>query len=215
VDIPAIRATIELAKRREATTGYLQQALTRQLPALHTAIQLPRAEPLAALLAFSIAYIEHVPNCLEAAAAITREARLEKQTSVLLQLAEDYFLKPAEPADGRIGLGELMHAAYLVHRLLEEINDRYRIRAGIPLLPIDMTVANLIGHQLLGEPFANELDEAVLFSVEQLLCRHPLPVCQAFQDYITAHLGGGWNRERQRWPSLARDITADLQLACL
>jgi hypothetical protein len=212
VDIPAIRTTIELAKRHESSTGHLRDSLTQQLPKLHTAIQLPRPEPVAVLLEFIIAYIEHVPNCLEAAAAITREAQIESQTWPLLQLAQDYFLKPSELTDSRIGLGELLDEAYLAHRLLEEINDHYRLEAGIPLLPVDMTVANLIGHHLIGEPFANELDEAVHFSVEQLLHRHPPTNGSAFEEFVLAHRDHGWEKERLRWPCLTRQLDADLQL---
>ena len=212
VNIPAIRATIEMAKSHEMATGHLRIMLTRQLPTLHTAIHLPQPQPLAALLEFVTAYIDHAPNCLEAAAAITAEAQIENQTWPLLQLAEDYFLKPSELTDKRIGLNELLDEAYLAHRLLEEINDRYRVEAGIPLLPVDMTIANLIGHHLIGEPFANELDEAVHFSVEQLLHRHPPAADHAFQDYVEAHRDNRWEQERQRWPCLTQELAVDLQL---
>ena len=212
MDIPAIRATIELAKGHEMETGHLRLLLTRQLPTLHTAIQLPQLQPLAALLKFVTAYIDHVPNCLEAAAAITKEARIDDQTWPLLQLAEDYFLKPSELTDLHIGLDDLLDEAYLAHRLLEEINDRYRVEAGIPLVPIDMTVANLIGHYLIGEPFANELDEAVHFSVDQLLHRRPPTQDNAFRDFVLAHRDNHWEKERARWPCLARELAADFQL---
>jgi hypothetical protein len=215
VDIAAIRATIELAKRHEMSTGHLRIMLTQQLPKLHTAIQLPQPEPLAALLEFVTSYIDHAPNCLEAAAAITEEARIDNQTWPLLQLAEDYFLKPSELTDTRIGLDELLDEAYLAHRLLEEINDRYRIEAGIPLVPVDMTIANLIGHHLIGEPFANELDEAVHFSIDQLLHRHPLKRGDTFQDYVLAHQDDRWEKERERWPCLTQELAMDLQLVGL
>lgn len=212
MDIPAIRATIALAKRHELSTGRLQRLLTGQLHTLHMAIRLPAEQPVRALLAFVISYIDHVPDCLEAAADITRAAHLEQQTWPLLQLAEDYFLKPSELTGSRAGLAELMDEAYLAHRLLEEINDHYQVQAGIPLVPVDMTIANLIGHHLIGEPFANELDEAVHFSVEQLLNRHPLQGGPAFRDYVDAHRGDRWEQERSRWPNLAKDIAVDLQL---
>lgn len=51
----------------------------------------------------------------------------------------------------------LMGSAY-AHRLIEEINDRYLLETGQIFIPSDMTTANLIMHQLIGEPFANQLD---------------------------------------------------------
>lgn len=171
MNLPAIRATIELAKHYEAETAHMQRALAQRLPLLHAAIKLPAQQPVAALLAFVTAYIEQVPHCLEAARAISTAAHIDEQTKPLLQLAEDYFLKPSELNGQQVGLDELMNEAYLAHRLLEEINDHYRANLGIPLVPVDLTAANLIGHHLIGEPFANELDEAVQYSVEQLLHR--------------------------------------------
>lgn len=210
--IGAIRAAIELAKQHETATGDLRAALLRQLPTLHVAIQLPHTQPVEALLAFVTAYIEHVPACLEATAAIARAAQIDTQAGPLLQLAEDYFLEPSALTDAGVGLTELMNEAYLAHRLLEEINDYYQLQTGVPLIPLDMTVANLIGHHLIGEPFANELDEAVHFSIEQLLQRHPASHSDAFLDYIDSHRGDRWARERQTWPCLTRQLAVDLQL---
>lgn len=213
VDIAAIRVSIELAKRHERETGHLQQRLTQQLPQLHIAIVLPHQQPAAALVAFAIAYIERVPDCLEAAATIATEAAIEEQVLPLLQLALDYFLKPPEVAAGRAGLDELLYEAYLAHRLLEEANDRYLARVGIPLIPLDATVANLICHHLIGEPFANELDEAVEFSIDQLLGREKPNRSRAFHDYVEAHRDDRWEHERQRWPCLTAPLSIDLYLA--
>jgi hypothetical protein len=37
------------------------------------------------------------------------------------------------------------------------------------LIPLDTTVANVIAHQLIGEDFANQLDEAVHHAVDEML----------------------------------------------
>jgi len=203
VNLAAIRATIELAKRNEAETAQLQRALALQIPLLHSAIKLPAQQPVAALLAFVTTYIDQVPNCLEAALAISGAARIDTHVKPLLQLAGDYFRRPEELVD--VGLDELMYEAYLAHRLMEEVNDYYRASVGMPLVPVDLTVANLIGHHLIGEPFANELDEAVLFSVEQLVHRQPRADAPALQ-----HSG---NYPDDRWPCLTRHLNVDLQLS--
>lgn len=204
MDLSAIRATIEQAKRHERSTGHLRRLLTQQLPNLHATIQLPQPHPVAALLDFVSAYIDSAPDFLEAAATIVQEAHIERHARPLLELARDYFHKPGESADD-IGLDELMSEAYLLHRLLEELNDCYRVHTGLPLLPatMDTTVANLIGHHLIGEPFANELDEAVHFSIEQILHRHA-PRLEA-----ATRTTKGRNRERG-WPRLRQPLSLSL-----
>jgi len=207
LDISEIRATIAQAKHHESATGQLRRLLTQQLPTLHTAIQLPQLQPVAALLEFVSAYIESAPDFLEAAAAIVRDARIEPCTQQLLQLAQDNFLKPSE-ADHPVGLDELMNEAYLLHRLLEELNDRYRIVTGAPLLPQDMdtTAANLIGHHLIGEPFANALDEAVHFSIDQLM--HRLTPSFGIQPPAqAANEEKVWASEERHWPRLTQPLS--------
>ena len=203
MDISAIRATIELAKRHEKNTGHLRRLLTQQLPFLHAAIHVPQSQSVAALEEFVAAYIDSAPDFLEAAEVIVREAHIEKHAQPLLQLAEDYFRKPSE-VRGEIGLDELMNEAYLLHRVLEELNDRYRVHTGLPLLPADMdtTAANLIGHHLIGEPFANELDEVVHCSVEQILYRQSPCIVSA----DTGHIFDG-DEEQRGSPRLRQPLS--------
>jgi hypothetical protein len=87
-----------------------------------------------------------------------------------LDMAEDYFLHPPDdlPDDG---LGELLDEAFLAHRLLEEVNDHHIRHLQRPLLPVDMTEANVIVHHLLGDALANRLDQRVHDTAAKLLAR--------------------------------------------
>ena len=156
----AIRDTIELAKLHEKQHGHLAQLFEKQvLENIHMAIQLPEEGAVESLVEFVISYVEHVPNFIDATRAITQAANIHEHAETYLKIAEDYFLKPPEIVKGHVGLDELMDEAYLAHRLMEEVNDRFMIRSSIPLIPMDMTMSNLIVHNLIGEPFANELDD--------------------------------------------------------
>jgi hypothetical protein len=67
------------------------------------------------------------------------------------------------------GLEALLDEAFLVHRLLEEVND-YHIRSlGHPLLPLDMTEANIIVYHLLGEQLGSRLESLVQYASAELL----------------------------------------------
>ncbi len=108
-----------------------------------------------------------------------------------------------------------MDEAYLAHRLLEEINDRFMMRAGMPLIPMDTAMSNLIVHALIGEPFANELDEAVQHTVERTMLKESVYESPAFKAFIEAHKDTRWQGELQNWPSLTDKLPVNLQFASL
>ena len=202
MDIDAIRNGIALAKAHERRHRRLETLLAAQAGALHSAIRLPSTAPEAELLRFATSYIERVPEFLDAAAAVARAARVEDYTVPLLQLAADFFLSPPQIVQQGAGLEELLDEAYLAHRLLEEVNDRFTARAGIPLLPVDTALSNLIVHHLIGEPFANELDDAVHYSLNRHSTREQVYDRPAFRAFAAVRHHDSWRRERQRWPEL-------------
>lgn len=213
VSIKAIRKTIALAKQHEAETGHLEKLLQHCLDrGVHLAIRLPAENPARHLLEFATAYIDHVPDFLEAARAITHGAHIDRLANPFLKLAEDFFLKPPELLGQRSGLDELLDEAYLAHRLLEEVNDHYMASTGIPLIPLDTTVSNLIVHHLIGEPFANELDEAVSFAVSQVTRKTRPQRSRYWQTYRQAHDGNHWRDELDSWPCLTDTLSIKLQL---
>ena len=185
--------------------------LKQQFDKVHMAIQLPRADALSSLLQFITAYIEHVPDFLDAARKISQNAGIEAYTTPCLKLAEDYFLKPPEIVCDHVGLEELMDEAYLAHRLMEEINDRFMARAGTPLIPMDTTLSNLVIHNLIGEPFSNELDEAVHYSVERVAANESAYDQPAFKHYVSSLTPD----EAGHWPCLMDQLSINLQLTGL
>ena len=166
-----IRETISAALRRERETGQLRQRLEEQLPQLRESLVLPDAGPVDALMAFIIDYVESVPGCLALVTAVSKRLGFHDYAAPFLHMAEDYFLQPPEelPKDG--GLGALLDEAFLAHRLLEEVNDHHIRHLHRPLLPLDLTEANIIVHHLLGDAFATRLEHLVQFTAAQLLER--------------------------------------------
>lgn len=207
-----IRTLIAKAVDRERKSGQLQRTLERRAGSLHEAIRLPRAAAAPTLTDFVVRYVEHVPEFIEAIDAMSREASIDDRVGPLLNIACDYFLSPPDLLGDRHHLVALLDEAYLAHRLLEEVNDRFIGYCGIPLVPLDTTRANVIAHELIGEPFANELDQAVLFSAELLLNEHPFDG-ENFDRYVARHRDRGWSEELNRWPCLAADLDIDLDLS--
>ena len=203
--VSQIRDFITHAREQDKESAQLLSLLEKRAHYLHEAIKLPDDHAADLLADFVVRYIEQVPNFIEAITSIAQEAGIYDGVSPLLNIACDYFLSPPDIVNGHSHLETLLDEAYLAHRLLEEVNDRFIGYCGIPLAPMDMTRANIIAHELIGEPFANELDQAVLFSAELLLNEYGFSG-ENFQHYIDSHKARGWSEELERWPCLTDDL---------
>lgn len=198
----SIRRIIFQAKSQADTEEKLIEFLNKRRPLLHSSILLPTDQDVKPLVDFVDRYISHVPDFIEAIEQITQESKIQKEVQPILTIAANYFLSPPDLIKESSHLLELLDEAYLAHRLLEEVNDRFMAQTGVPLTPMDNTMANLIAHELIGEPFANLLDQAVLFSAELLLNENKME-SESIRQYIATHKNRGWSDEIKRWPCLA------------
>lgn len=166
---PGIRETISAALSAERKTHQMRSTLEGRLPELHQKLQLPDQEPVAALMTFITGYVECVPSCLALVTSLSKRLGFFDYAAPFLRMAEDYFLQPPDPLPQDGGLEALLDEAFLAHRLLEEVNDHHVRHLQRPLLPLDMTEANIIVHHLLGDEFATRLEELVQFTAAQHL----------------------------------------------
>ncbi|MEB0039167.1 MULTISPECIES: hypothetical protein [unclassified Pseudomonas] len=207
----ALREQIQHALKHEADTGQLSRQLETQLPHLHPAIHVPELDAKGVLTRFVAAYIELVPDLLDAANEVAIEAGIEAQIKPVLRIAEQFFLQPPAVLAGHEGLDSLLDEAYLAHRLVEEVNDLYITHFGQPLIPSNTTVASVIAHQLIGEAFANQLDEAVHHAVDEMLDddSFALESVEAYRERLKSPATeAAW----KRWPSLSRQLGVGLDL---
>ncbi|MDR7091292.1 hypothetical protein [Cellvibrio fibrivorans] len=205
-----IRQLIQQAQEQDSATGKLLEFVECRKKRLHAAIKLPEQQAAKGLADFVVRYIKHVPDFIDAIRSMAHEAGIDKDVEPLLKIASDYFMSPPSIVDPHSQLEALLDEAYLAHRLLEEVNDRFMAKSGIPLAPMDMTVANVIAHELIGEPFANELDQAVLFSAELLLNEHGFEGAN-ISNYVNAHRERGWTEELEKWPCLVEDLSISVE----
>ncbi|MBX8611586.1 hypothetical protein [Pseudomonas capsici] len=207
----ALREQIQRAHQHEAETGQLLKQLETQLPHLHPAIDLPDVDAKGVLTRFVSAYIELVPDLLDAAHEVAVQAGIEGQIKPVLKIAEHFFTTPPAIMDGHEGLDSLLDEAYLAHRLVEEVNDLYIKHFGQPLIPSNTVVASVIAHQLIGEEFANQLDQAVHHAVDQLLDEDSfaLESVETYRDRLgSPDTEAAW----KRWPCLSRQLGIGLEL---
>lgn len=208
--ILAIRESICAARRHEAHSGELLRYLEALAPRLHQAIQLPSEKPAQALREFVIRYVEHVPDFLEALTELMHQAKIYHHGKIFITIAEDFFLRPPEIVHQHTGLHALIDEAYLAHRLMEEVNDRVLMSCGLPLTPMDMTLSNIVVHDLLGEEYANKLDLAVHFAIETLFDSSNLMGSALLADFVAQNSRGDWDQLLKQWPCLAGDSSISL-----
>jgi hypothetical protein len=169
--LTGIRETIAAAIHVEGDNHQLRFKLTDHLPRLKEKLALPEEDPVGALMSFITAYIESVPHCINVVTAVSKQLGFYDYASPFLHMAEDYFLHPPEDLPVSGGLEALLDEAFLAHRLMEEVNDHHIRHLHRPLLPIDMTEANIIVHHLLGDPLASRLDQLVQYAASQRLLK--------------------------------------------
>ena len=166
---PDIRDIIAAAVEQENATHNLRQRLQDNIPQLARRLELPEEGPEEALLEFITGYIESVPGCISLVTAVSKQFGFHDYAAPFLHIAEDYFLQPPDEVPETGGLALLLDEAFLAHRLLEEVNDHHIRHVQRPLLPLDMTEANIIVHHLLGDPLASRLEQLVQYTASRLL----------------------------------------------
>lgn len=164
-----IRTIIAQAIAQEQRTHALRNRLSANIDELRGRLELPEEAPAEALIDFISRYIESVPGSIALVTAVSKQLGFHEYAAPFLHIAEDYFLQPPEDLPETGGLALLLDEAFLAHRLLEEVNDHHFRHVQRPLLPVDMTEANIIAHHLLGDPLANRLEQLVQFTANRLL----------------------------------------------
>jgi hypothetical protein len=164
-----IREIIATAVAQENATHNLRQRLQDNIPQFASRLELPEEAPEQALLEFITGYIESVPGCISLVTAVSKQFGFHDYAAPFLHIAEDYFLQPPDEVPETGGLALLLDEAFLAHRLLEEVNDHHIRHVQRPLLPLDMTEANIIVHHLLGDPLASRLEQLVQYTASRLL----------------------------------------------
>ena len=208
-----IRDCIKEAQENERETRSLEGYLETKLPQMHHAIKLPEGNHAQAMVRFLTSYIEHVPDFVDALTEISIKAGIYDYANVFISIAEDYFLQPPDILNDHKGLHALIDEAYLAHRLIEEVNDKIMVSCGLPLAPIDMTISNIVVHDLIGEEFANQLDLAVYYATESLFQQDNFTNNPQFCAYIDDHRKNGWDDILKKWPCLAGDSSVELSLS--
>lgn len=163
-----ISQIIAQASEQDARTGQYRQQLADALEELHSLIRIDGHDPVDALHGFAREYIDMVPGLIECVRICAETAGVGDLFSPFIRTATGYFSSPSVLLARYDGLEGLMIKAYQCHRLMEEMYENNRSFRNSNLMEPEATQANLLAHHLIGEPFANELDQSILITVRQI-----------------------------------------------
>jgi len=206
-------SAIAAAKEEELSSGELLSFLRGRLESLPPVIELPAEEPSVALRNFIVEYISHLPSFVSAVKIAAQESGISSFVDPFLQVALDSFATAITANPQSVKMIALLEHAYLGHRLVEEVNDQYIVRAGIPLIPMDMTKANVIVHQLLDEAIAVSIDNSVDDTAEMMQQQLSVFDSERFRNYVDTRKGRGWDQVWNQWAELTKALDIDLALA--
>lgn len=206
--INSIEQQLSAALILEHQTRSLEKALQASYPLISRLVKLEEHSAGKQLLEFVQLYIRSVPSLLGDFLYTAKKFGLSASVQPLVNIANSFLNFPAEKIGARSGITALMIKAYLANRLLEEVNDACHYHIGKTMIPIDMTLTNMIIHTIIGEPFANDMDELVDTAVENLFSQHE-EVQEEFMHQITdSNLVHIW----QRLPSLSNQAGLQARL---
>ena len=208
-----LQQLIQKSVAQEQVTGQLHQVLQQRIETVERIVQLPELEALERLYEFVIRYIEQVPQMLEDLHQGAIEAGLLNYVSPILEVVEGFFMAPPEELNKESGLAALMDEAFLAHRLFEEVNDTYIMRVGQPMIPFDMTMSNVIIHSLIGEPFANELEQVVMVAAKGIFGEEKAyEGNEKFLAFMDKKDNDNLIQIAQRWPCMSTQMGLDSHL---
>ncbi len=210
MDTLNLRRDIQHAKMLEHQNGLLAAQFQLKAPLLHRAIQVSEGNTIAVLLDFVVRYTEHVAEFLDVLSTIGVNANCCEYTEAVVNFCIGPFGETPSLLNEKNALATLMAQAYIAHRVIEEVNEHFSQQCNEPLIPMDMTRSNLIIHQLIGEPLANQLDLVAQDIAEQLE-RDYLRLDNGIFDQ-NASREIAWGIEINHWPCLTDTLAVDLLL---
>ena len=209
----ALQQLIQKSVTEEQQTGELHQLLQQRLETVERIVQLPEIEALERLYEFVIRYIQQVPQMLEDLHQGAVEAGLLNYVSPILEVVEGFFMAPPKELNSDSGLVALMDEAFLAHRLFEEVNDTYIMRVGQPMIPFDMTMSNVIVHSLIGEPYANDLEQVVMVATKGIFGEEKAyEKNEKFLALMDKKDNDNLIKIAQRWPCMSTQMGLDSHL---
>lgn len=159
---------------------------------------------------FICAYLNALPQHLDAFYELSHNAGIEGYTLTFMRLITTYFLTPPDMLEDYGQSQGTFYKCYLCHRLLEEINDQIANITGVPLVPTNMSMANVACYTLIGDELAMALDHLVLLSVETTEVDKTVLSSEKTKLFMEKRKKEGWLEVQEKWPCFSQEFELKL-----
>ena len=167
--LDAVYEIIKQASEAELKSHNCGRWLTAKLDSVHHVISLYGSQPADDLFNFVAEYIDLAPKIIECVSDCAEKSKKRLLFQPFVELAISYFVHPSVLVLQHTGLDGLLVRSYQCHRLIEELYENNKSLRNSSVCNMQATQANLLTHHLIGEPFANEIDNAAHASFRQLV----------------------------------------------
>ncbi len=122
----------------------------------------PGRETIDSSCTFICDYIQQVPYIIKIGWTSAMNVGLEAEIKGILDAVTSYWYQDNDIIPDHLGVIGLLDDAYCSLTSLQAVSDHYRLQTGKFLFPIDLTSANKIIREFLGDPYGPELDQFVI-----------------------------------------------------
>lgn len=148
----------------ELLSGYLRERSNH----LHQTVVLQDENGPECLALFIERYVDMANDVVITLDRLVEELGISGKVQDQITTAKGFLDIPATIVSRDQALEATMYQAYLAWRLVEELNDIVHVQCGKPIISLDVTTSNLIVHHIIGEPFANQLDDTIQNHIDRL-----------------------------------------------
>lgn len=197
----AVLHIIDQARRQEARSGTFLEQMDERAASLPDSIVVSGPNPSTCLFQFAVEYIEMAPRLIDCVETCARDSGHVALFRPFIESAIRYFTRPSPLLAQYDGLDGLLIKAYLCHRLMEEMYENNYSTRTSRLVELEATQANLLAHHLIGEPFANELDQSITITVAQI-AGSPDYYDLDLDPFVEKARDTAWDWMREYWEKL-------------
>lgn len=115
---------------------------------------------------FVCRYIELVPYMMKVARTAAGNVGLMEPMGRILEVVESYWLEGEDIIPDQLGVIGLLDDAYCSLTSMQMVSDHYQYQTGKYLFPDDLTSANKAMRNIIGEPYASDLDRLVASTMQ-------------------------------------------------
>jgi uncharacterized membrane protein YkvA (DUF1232 family) len=116
---------------------------------------------------FVIAYMEQVPYMLKVAITAAINVGLEREMQQILSMVVGYWDQEEDIIPDHLGVIGLLDDAYCSLTTLQAFSSHYQLQTGKHLFPDDLSAANRVMRQVIGDPYVGQLDDFVTRAIRE------------------------------------------------